>query len=157
MADRLEDGRSLRVLTLVDHVSRVSPLMVAGASLTGHKVVEALGRIPRVSLPRAIHVDNGPEFISRALDAWAYQNRIVLEFSRPGKPTDNAPIESFNARLRAECLSCNAFETLAEAQEILENWRLDYNENRPHSALGYLTPAEFLERSLDRKKTETTD
>ena len=115
MADRLEDGRRFRVLTLVDHFSRVSPAMAVGSSLTGRHVVEVLESIPKSKIPKAIQVDNGPEFISRALEAWAYRNGVVLVFSRPGKPTDNAPIESFNARVRAECLRSNLFVNLEEA------------------------------------------
>lgn len=143
MSDRLEDGRRFRVLTLVDHFSRVGPVLVAGASLTGRHVAEILERLPKEKLPKAIHVDNGPEFTSRSLDAWAYKNGVTLEFSRPGKPTDNAPVESFNARLRAECLNQNLFANLREAQETLDAFRLDYNDVRPHSALRYATPREF--------------
>jgi len=142
MADRLESGHRFRLLTLVDHFSRVSPALAAGVSLTGRHVVEVLDRIPKDKLPKVIQVDNGPEFISRTLEAWAYRNGVVLDFSRPGKPTDNAPIESFNARLRAEFLSPNLFESLEEAQAELEAFRMDYNTFRPHSSLGYLTPAE---------------
>lgn len=142
MADQLEDGRRFRVLTLVDHFSRVSPAVAVGSSLTGRHVVEVLESIPRSRRPKAIQVDNGPEFISRALEAWAYRNGVVLDFSRPGKPTDNAPIESFNARVRAECLRSNLFVNLEEARAELEAFRLDYNTFRPHSSLGYLTPAE---------------
>ena len=142
MADRLEDGRRFRLLTLVDHFSRVSPVLAAGLSLSGHHVVEILEALPKDKLPKVIQVDNGPEFISRALEAWAYRNGVALDFSRPGKPTDNAPIESFNARLRAEFLSPNLFVNLEEAKSELEAFRLDYNTFRPHSSLGYLTPAQ---------------
>jgi putative transposase len=90
-----------------------------------------------------IQVDNGTEFASRALDAWAHREDVRLDFSRPGKPTDNAHIESFNARLRAECLNAHVFESLEDAEETLTSWRSDYNAVRPHSALGMLTPREF--------------
>jgi len=146
MADRLENGRRFRLLTLVDHFSRVSPALVAGTSITGRHVVEILDRIPKDKLPRFIQVDNGPEFVSRTLEAWAYRNGVVLDFSRPGKPTDNAPIEAFNARLREEFLNPNLFTSLEEAQFKLEAFRLDYNTFRPHSALGYLTPAKAEKR-----------
>jgi putative transposase len=142
MADRLENGSRFRVLTLVDHFSRVSPALAVGTSLTGRHVVDVLERVPGRNLPKVIQVDNGPEFISRALEAWAFRNGVVLDFSRPGKPTDNAPIESFNARLRAECLNTCIFVNLQEAKETLEAFRLDYNTFRPHSSLGYRTPAE---------------
>jgi putative transposase len=92
-----------------------------------------------------IQVDNGTEFASRALDAWAHREDVRLDFSRPGKPTDNAHIESFNARLRAECLNAHVFESLGDAEETLTSWRSDYNTVRPHSALGMLTPREFAE------------
>jgi putative transposase len=152
MADRLEDGRRFRLLTLVDHFSRVSPVLAAGSSLTGRHVVEILEALPKDKLPKVIQVDNGPEFISRALDAWAYRNGIVLDFSRPGKPTDNAPIESFNARLRAEFLSPNLFVNLEEAKAELEAFRLDYNTFRPHSSLGYLTPAAVEKGFYEQQK-----
>ena len=87
--------------------------------------------------------NNDAEFISRNLDAWACREKVVLDFSRPGKPTDNAFIESFNARVRAECLNAHVFESLEDAKNILTNWRSDYNKFRPHSALGMLTPEEF--------------
>jgi len=140
MSDRLENGSRFRVLTLVDHFSRVSPALAVGASLTSRHVVDVLERIPLPNLPKVIQVDNGPEFISRALESWAFRNGVVLDFSRPGKPTDNAPIESFNARLRAECLNACIFASLQEAKETLEAFRLDYNTFRPHSSLGYRTP-----------------
>jgi len=95
------------------------------------------------SRPKTIRVDNGPEFTSKALDKWAYDHKVILDFSRPGKPTDNAFIESFNGSVRAECLNENWFLSLADAKEKIEAWRVDYNEQRPHSALGSLAPKEF--------------
>ncbi len=146
MADRLADGRRFRILTLVDNVSRVSPAIEADFSLTGERVVVVLDRLKATcGLPEAISVDNGPEFISRALDAWAHRNGVKLEFSRPGRPTDNPFIESFNGHFRAECLDQHWFTDLAEAREVIEAFRVEYNRERPHSALGNRTPAEFLD------------
>ena len=93
--------------------------------------------------PKTIRVDNGPEFISKALDRWAYENGVKLDFLRPGKPTDNAFVESFNGRLRDECLNTHWFLSLADARTKIEAWRRDYNESRPHTALGWLTPVEY--------------
>ena len=93
--------------------------------------------------PSVIRVDNGPEFVSKALDRWAYSNSVTLDFSRPGKPTDNAFVESFNGRLRDECLNAHWFLSLADAKAKIEAWRRQYNESRPHTALGWLTPQEF--------------
>ena len=92
---------------------------------------------------KTIRVDNGPEFVSKTLDRWAYQNGVTLDFSRPGKPTDNAFVESFNGRLRDECLNAHWFLSLADAKSKIEAWRRHYNESRPHTALGWLTPQEF--------------
>jgi putative transposase len=109
-------------------------------------VIGVLNRLSRSHRkPAMIQVDNGSEFTSRALDAWAYREDVRLDFSRPGKPTDNAHIESFNARLRAERLNAHVFESLEDAEETLTSWRSDYNHVRPHSALGMLTPKEFAE------------
>ena len=145
VADRLADGRRFRILTLVDNVSRVSPALEADFSLTGERVVVVLDRLKAShGLPEAISVDNGPEFISRALDAWAHRNGVKLEFSRPGRPTDNPFIESFNGHFREECLDQHWFANLAEAREAIEAYRVDYNGSRPHSALDNRTPAEFL-------------
>ncbi len=116
LADSLVDGRRFRVLTLVDNVSRVSPAIEVGTSLPGERIVAVLERLKRtVGMPERIAVDNGPEFVSKALDAWAYRNGVRLEFSRPGKPTDNAFAESFNGHFRAECLDCHWFASLEEA------------------------------------------
>ena len=144
MADRLVNGRRFRVLTLVDNVSRVSPAIVADNRLTGERVVEVLeGLLATGQKPTMLSVDNGPEFISQALDAWAYRHRVQLEFSRPGKPTDNAFIEAFNSRFRDECLNLHWFDSLEEAQATIEAWRVDYNTERPHGALGQQPPAAF--------------
>jgi len=129
---------------LVDNVSRVSPALEADFSLTGKHVTQVLDRASALhGLPKAICVDNGPEFSGRELDAWAYRRGVKLCFSRPGKPTDNAFVESFNGRLRDECLNTHWFERLDEAKSNLEDWRREYNTERPHSSLGLRTPAEL--------------
>ncbi len=144
VTDTLATGQRFRALTLVDNVSRVSPAIEVGVSLTGRHVVRVLERLKATQgLPKRIAVDNGPEFISKVLDAWAHEHGIQLEFSRPGKPTDNAFIESFNSRLRQDCLNQHWFRSIAEAQTIIEAWRQDYNANHPHSALGYAAPEVF--------------
>jgi putative transposase len=145
LADSLVDGRRFRVLTIVDNVSRVSPAIEVGSSVTGERVVAVLERLKRTTgIPARIAIDNGPEFISKALDAWAYQNGVQLEFSRPGKPTDNAFAESFNGHFRAECLDCHWFASLEEARQTIEAWRIEYNTERPHRALGQNTPAAWM-------------
>lgn len=147
LTDRLADGRRFRVLTLVDHVSRVSPAIAAGASLTSAHVVALLEGVATTSgCPQRLCVDNGPEFVSKALDAWCYQRGVQLVFSRPGKPTDNPFIEAFNSRFRDECLDQHWFATLEEARQTIEAWRVEYNGQRPHGALGQQTPAEFVAR-----------
>ncbi len=130
---------------MVDNVSRVSPAIEVDFSLPGKRVTEVLDRAAALyGLPKAIQIDNGPEFSGKALDAWAYRRGVNLCFSRPGKPTDNAFVESFNGRLRQECLNTHWFESLAEAREKIEPWRKGYNTERPHSSLGLRTPSEFL-------------
>jgi putative transposase len=142
LTDSLADGRRFRVLTIVDNVSRVSPAIEVGVSLTGDRVVQLLeGLRATAGTPRRIAIDNGPEFVSKALDAWAYRNGVQLEFSRPGKPTDNAFAESFNGRFRDECLNQHWFTTLEEVRQTVEGWRIEYNTERPHRALGQQTPA----------------
>ena len=142
LTDSLLDGRRFRVLTIVDNVSRVSPAITVGVSLTGERVVAVLERLRgTIGAPRRLAIDNGPEFISKALDAWAYRNGVQLEFSRPGKPTDNAFAESFNGRFRDECLNQHGFASLEEARQTIETWRVDDNTERPHRALQQQTPA----------------
>lgn len=142
MSDSLYDGRRFRLLTLVDTATRECPAIEVGQSLTGQQGVTVLNRVKGVrGVPNVIAVDTGPEFISKALDAWAHENGVRLEFSRPGTPTDNPYIEAFNGRVRDECLSQHWFASLEDARHIIETWRLDYNHDRPHGALGNRTPA----------------
>lgn len=101
--------------------------------------------------PQTIKTDNGSEFISKVMDKWAYEHGVELDFSRPGKPTDNAAVESFNGRLRQECLNANWFLSLQDARDKIAAWRRDYNENRPHSALEWATPTEFARRRRLRR------
>jgi putative transposase len=143
--DTLADGRPFRVLTVVDNWSRQSPILEVGFRMSGEAVGQALDRVLNGGVgPRSITVDHGTEFQSRALEDWAYRRSVQLDFIRPGKPVENAFIESFNGRLRDECLNVHQFASLAEAQDIIEAWRLDYNQRRPHSSLGHLTPNEFM-------------
>jgi len=133
----------------VDNHTRESLALHVGQRVRGIEVVAELERVVDVhGLPESIRVDNGPEFISKDLDLWAYWNKVKLDFSRPGKPTDNAFIESFNARFRQECLNEHWFLTLEDAREKIETWRRDYNEQRPHSSLGNVPPARFAQRCI---------
>lgn len=144
VSDRLVDGRWFRVLTVVDQFTRECLLLLADSSLSGEKVAAALECVVGDrGGPKSITVDNGSEFASRAMDTWAYRHGIQLDFIRPGKPVENGYIESFNGRLRDECLNVNLFFTLADAREKLERWRQDYNLARPHSALGDQAPTQF--------------
>jgi putative transposase len=146
--DQLATGRKIRILTVVDTFSRFSPAVDPRFSYRGEDVVRTLERICNtVGYPQAIRVDQGSEFISRDLDLWAYQKGVILDFSRPGKPTDNAFIESFNGKLRAECLNTHCFMSLDDAREKMEAWRRDYNEVRPHSAIGNKVPISLLKGS----------
>jgi len=140
--DQLFDGRRIRVLTIVDTFTRLSPAIDARASYRGVDVVATLERVAReIGYPKTIRLDNGPEFIRKELDLWAFLHNVTLDFSRPGKPTDNAFIESLNGKFRAECLNAHWFLSLDEARGKCEAWRRDYNEVRPHSAIGNQVPA----------------
>lgn|GEM_PF-2522687 len=145
VSDALFNGHKFRALTVVDNYTRECLTIKAAPSLSGADVVRALARIvdERRGKPLRIQVDKGPEFISFALDKWAYETGVTLDFSRPGKPTDNAFIESFNGSLRDECLNTNWFMSLENARKKLENWRQDYNHFRPHSSLADTAPALF--------------
>jgi putative transposase len=145
MHDELFNGRRLRLLTIVDNFSRVSPGIGVKPRYQATDVVETLTAATRqYGIPKYIRVDNGPEFVAKELDLWAYAHGVILDFSRPGKPTDNAFIESFNSRLRQECLNQSWFLSLEDAQEKIEAWRMEYNHVRPHSAIGDIAPVEFL-------------
>jgi putative transposase len=150
VADNLFNGRRIRALTIVDNFSRECLAITVGPRLKGMDVVETLNGIGRRErrVPGRIQVDNGSEFVSKDMDKWAYENEVVLDFSRPGKPTDNPFIESFNGSFRDECLNAHWFLSLEDAQEKIEQWRIDYNDLRPHSSLGNVPPNEF------RKKLE---
>ena len=146
--DQLAAGKKIRVLTIVDTFSRFSPAVEPRFSFRGADVVETLERVGREhGFPKMIRVDQGTEFVSKDLDLWAYTRGVVLDFSRPGKPTDNAFIESFNGKFRAECLNAHWFMSLDDAREKCEAWRRDYNEVRPHSAIGNKPPIALIGRS----------
>jgi len=142
--DTLFSGRRFRALTVIDEWSRESLAIEVDLSLTGERVARVLDRVASGrGLPAVLQSDNGPEFTSRALDQWAYDNQVRLQFIEPGKPIQNAFIESFNGRLREECLNQHLFLSLDDAQSKIEQWRSEYNRERPHSSLGYLPPEEF--------------
>lgn len=144
MSDRLFDGKPFRILTIVDCYTREALATSARTNFRAYQVIDELDRLARIrGRPRNIRVDNGPEFTGRLLDQWAYLNKVELDFSRPGKPTDNAYIEAFNSRVRQECLNASWFLSMADARNRINEWRTDYNENRPQSSLGNLTPSDF--------------
>ena len=144
VADGLIGGRRLRCLTMVDDCTRECLAIEVDTSLPGLRVQAVLERLADTrGLPQSITVDNGPEFDSKVLDQWAYRTGVQLSFIRPGKPNENAYIESFNGKFRDECLNEHWFISLAHARSIIEAWRIEYNEERPHSSLGYKTPKEF--------------
>ena len=147
MSDSLFDGRRFRVLTVVDNYSRKCLAIEPGQHLKGDHVVAVMGRlVAGRGAPERIQCDNGSEFVSKVMDKWAYENNVTIHFSRPGKPTDNAMIESFNGSFRDECLNVNWFLSLEDARDKIEKWRIEYNEFRPHSSLDDLTPNEFAEQ-----------
>jgi putative transposase len=144
VSDAFYDGRRLRALTVVDNYTRESLAIAVDQGIKGEQVAAVLERIvAERGTPKSIRVDNGSEFVSKVLDRWAYERGVTLDFSRPGNPTDNAYVESFNGRLREECLNVNWFLGLEDAQAKIESWRREYNESRPHTALGHVPPAEF--------------
>jgi putative transposase len=144
LSDQLFDGRKIRVLTLVDNFSRESLAVEVAQRFHGEDVAGVLEQVCRWrGRPQSIRVDNGPEFTSQALDLWAYANKVQLDFSRPGKPTDNAFIEAFNGSFRKECLNQEWFMSLEDARQKAEAWRNEYNQLRPHSSLGNLAPGVF--------------
>ena len=150
--DQMLDGRAFQVLTVIDQWSRESVTLEANFRLTGRCVGKALDEAAlQRGWPKAITVDNGTEFTSKALDEWAWRRGVKLDYTRPGKPTDNGLIESFNGRLRDEFLNVNEFITLQDAREKLKAWQHDYNHHRPHGSLGHLTPSEFVKKRPDQQ------
>ena len=147
VSDRMADGSAFRVLTVVDHFSRLNLALEARRSFRGEGVVQVLERLAEEhGYPDFITLDNGPEFAGKALDQWAFAHGVRLDFIRPGKPVENCYIESFNGRFRDECLNVNVFFSITDATHKLAHWQSDYNNNRPHSALDGHTPNEFLRR-----------
>ena len=156
VTDSIVTGRRFRALAIVDDYSRECPAIEVDTSLGGARVVGILERLAETrGLPQVITVDNGPEFAGRTMDEWAYRKGVKLSFIRPGKPIENAFAESFNGRLRDECLNTNWFLSVKQAREIIESWRKDYNSVRPHSALGGLAPQEFMELDGNAKMQVT--
>ncbi len=155
VADALFDGRRLRALTIVDNYTRECVAIEVGQRLTGDDVAATLTGIKVTrGLAKTIKVDNGSEFISKVMDRWAYEHGVELDFSRPGRPIDNAKIESFNGRLREACLNAHWFLSLDDARRKIEAWRAFYNEARPHTALSWLTPSEFARRTVETEQNE---
>jgi putative transposase len=152
VSDCVSCGKVIRMLTLVDDCTRECPVIEVDTSLGGLRVGRVLDRrVIERGLPEAIVVDNGPEFRGRALAAWSEQRGVRLEFIQPGKPAQNAYIESFNGRLRDECLNANWFTSLSDARRKIETWRRDYNEQRPHSSLNYVSPIEFARTAAEMR------
>src|SRR4051794_21417661 len=152
VSDCVSTGKVIRRLTIVDDCTRECPAIEVDTSLGGSRVRRVLDRIASErGLPAAIVVDNGPEFRRRALAAWSEERRVRLEFIQPGKPVQNAYVESFNGRLRDECLNANWFTSLNDTRRKIETWRQDYNEQRPHSSLQYLPPVEFARALLEMR------
>ena len=148
--DSTVGGRRIRALTIVDQFTRECPAIEVDTSIIGQRVVRVLERLSGThGLPQALVLDNGPELTIKALAAWAQRRGVRPHFITPGKPTENGYIESFNGKFRDECLNLNWFLDLADARVMIEDWRTDYNRDRPHSSLGYLTLMEF-KRGLDR-------
>jgi putative transposase len=146
--DAVECGRAIRVLSVVDAYTRECPALEVDTSFASRRVTRVLdGIIVERGIPGAMRVDNGPEFSSRHFLAWCIERGIELIQIQPGKPTQNARVESFHGRLREECLNVSWFQNLFDAKRKIAEWRVEYNEERPHSSLGYLTPSEFAARA----------
>lgn len=155
--DQTLDGRRFRILAAIDQWSRESVCLEANFRQTGCSVGQALDRSAVLhGWPKSITVDNGTEFTSRALDDWAYQRGVKLDYTRPGKPTDNGLIESFNRRLRDEFLNVHEFVTLYDLREKMKAWQHDYNHHRPHGSLGHLPPNEFVQMWSVKPKETTS-
>jgi putative transposase len=149
VSDGFVDGRRLRCLNIVDDFTKECLAIEVDTSLPGRRVVSVLERLAESrGLPKSVTVDNGPEFVSKVLDAWAYGRQLQLRFIEPGKPQQNAYIESFNGKFRDECLNEHWFLSMGHARQVIAAWRHEYNDERPHSSLGYLTPNRFADSFL---------
>jgi putative transposase len=156
MHDTLAQGERIRVLTVIDVFTREALAVEARKSFRGGNVVEVLSRLASErGMPEVIQCDQGTEFTSVAMDLWAYWNLVRMDFSRPGRPGDNAVNEAFNGTVRRECLSQHYFLNLKEANRTLENWRHEYNNDRPHSSLEQIPPARFREEWIKNKTRST--
>jgi putative transposase len=152
VSDCVSTGKVIRMLTMVDDYTRECPAIEVDTTLGGLRVRRVLDRVAAErGLPEAIVLDNGPEFRGRVMAAWSEERGVRLEFIQPGKPVQNAYVESFNGRLRDECLNANWFTSLSDARRKIETWRQDYNQQRPHSSLDYLSPAEFARTRLEMR------
>jgi putative transposase len=152
-SDTLADGRNFRTLNIVDDFTRECVAIEVDRSLPGLRVTRVLNRLhAAIGLPQTIVVDNGPEFAGRTLDAWAYAHGVTLRFIRPGKPIENAYVESFNGKFRDECLNEHWFLSVADAKSTIEAWRIDYNTVRPHSSLNGATPHHFANVSAGARR-----
>ena len=146
VSDTLSNGRTFRCLAVLDEFTRECLEIHVGHSIPSLRVIEVLERLRgERGLPEILVSDNGSEFTSRAFDAWAYARGVKLSYIQPGKPMQNAYLESFNGSVRDECLNLHWFGSLADAREVIEEYRQDYNQVRPHSALGNLTPKQYVE------------
>lgn len=156
MSDSLCDGRRFKILTVVDDFTRECVVIEVDAGITGERVIRTLEWLKEtIGLPGMLVMDNGPEFTSRAMLVWSKPAGVKLHFIDPGRPVQNAFIESFNGKLRDECLNQHWFVSLEEARRIIKLWRIDYNTTRPHSSLGYMTPQAFrlgFEQKLENDK-----
>jgi putative transposase len=152
VADQTGGGQRFRALTIVDVFTRECLAVEPGKNLGGEDVVRVLSKLAaKHGAPKRIYCDNGSEFSGRMVDLWAYANKVTLEFSRPGKPTDNAYIESFNGSLRDECLNVHWFDNLTDAKEKLQAWQREYNESRPHRSLNNLSPLQYKAQWAERR------
>ena len=158
VSDALYDGRRLRLLTIIDLFTCECLGICVGQNLRAGNVINMLNTIAfSRHLPLMLKADNGSEFAGKMLDKWVYERRIKIDFSRPGKPTDNATVESFNGRLRQECLNENWFMSLDDARCKIEAWRVFYNQSRPHSSLGWQTPAEYARESAGSEQNDRSN
>jgi putative transposase len=149
LEDALASGRKIRLLSVIDVFTREALALEVDTSLPARAVVRVLARLGEERpLPAQLVLDNGPELISRVLEEWAHERAVALHFIEPGKPIQNAHCESFHGRVRDECLNEHWFLSLGDARHLVEAWRQDYNRDRPHSALGYLTPVEYAQRAV---------